>query len=217
MNYFNKSKLRIVPQLENNYDKILDDFNNFDYNYKDKLSILKIDNIFNKWKQLCKFGLQVDKKQKMLWNYPVELRKKNFGHYELEVDKKIIWDGIVLATKANLFKRFNYTYVGRKYFSETLSLFNNYKEVITVSMARFPANRIIPTHKGNRELIRIHYGIKIPEGDISFKVKNEEKKWENGKAFAFNDFYEHGGWNNTEQDRIILIVDLDRKMILRGV
>ena len=217
MNYFNKSKLRIVPQLENNYDKILDDFNNFDYNYKDKLSILKIDNIFNKWKQLCKFGLQVDKKQKMLWNYPVKLRKKNFGHYELEVDKKIIWDGIVLATKANLFKRFNYTYVGRKYFSETLSLFNNYKEVITVSMARFPANRIIPTHKGNRELIRIHYGIKIPEGDISFKVKNEEKKWENGKAFAFNDFYEHGGWNNTEQDRIILIVDLDRKMILRGV
>jgi len=217
MNYFNKSKLRIVPQLENNYDKILDDFNNFDYNYKDKLSILKIDNIFNKWKQLCKFGLQVDKKQKMLWNYPVELRKKNFGHYELEVDKKIIWDGIVLATKANLFKRFNYTYVGRKYFSETLSLFNNYKEVITVSMARFPANRIIPTHKGNRELIRIHYGIKIPEGDISFKVKNEEKKWENGKAFAFNDLYEHGGWNNTEQDRIILIVDLDRKMILRGV
>ena len=62
---------------------------------------------FNKWKQLCKFGLQVDKKQKMLWNYPVELRKKNFGHYELEVDKKIIWDGIILATKANLFKKFN--------------------------------------------------------------------------------------------------------------
>ena len=84
-------------------------------------------------------------------------------------------------------------------------------------MARFPSNRIIPTHKGNRELIRVHYGIKIPDGDISFKVKSEEKKWENGKAFAFNDFYEHGGWNNTEEDRIILIVDLDRKMILNGV
>ena len=102
-------------------------------------------------------------------------------------------------------------------FSNTLSLFNNFKEVITVSLARFPSNRIIPPHKGNKKIIRMHYGIKVPDGDISFKVKGEEKKWENGKAFAFNDFYEHGAWNNTEYDRIILIVDLDRKMILNGV
>ena len=49
MNYFNKSKLKIIPQLENNYNIILNDFNNFDYNYTDKLSKIKIDNIFNKW------------------------------------------------------------------------------------------------------------------------------------------------------------------------
>ncbi len=46
MNYFNKSKLKIIPQLENNYNIILNDFNNFDYNYTDKLSYIKIDNIF---------------------------------------------------------------------------------------------------------------------------------------------------------------------------
>ena len=217
MNYFNKSKLRIVPQLENNYNIILNDFNNFDYNYTDKLSYIKIDNIFNQWKKLCEFGLQVDKKQKMLWNYPVELRKKKFGHYELEVDNKIIWDGIILATKANLFKQFNTTYIGHKFFSSTISLFKNFKEVVTISLARFPSNRVIPPHKGNKKIIRMHYGIKVPDGDICFKVKGEEKKWENGKAFAFNDFYEHGAWNNTNSDRIILIVDLDRKMILNGV
>ena len=216
MTYFDKSKLRVASELESNYNIIVEDYNKFNYQYQDRLGKFKIDTLFKKWRGLYEFSLQVDKKNVFLGS-TVKSRKKNFGHYTLEVNNKTIWDGIVLATKANLFKRFNHTYVGRKYFSETLSLFNNYKEVITVSMARFPANRIIPTHKGNRELIRIHYGIKIPEGDISFKVKNEEKKWENGKAFAFNDFYEHGGWNNTEQDRIILIVDLDRKMILRGV
>ena len=99
----------------------------------------------------------------------------------------------------------------------SISLLKSYKEVITVSIARFPSNRIIPIHKGNRELVRIHYGIDVPDGDIAFTVKGEEKKWENGKVFAFNDFYEHGGWNNTNSDRIILIVDLDRKMILNGV
>lgn len=217
MSYFDKSKLGIVPKLESNYDVIVNDFNKFDYNYTDRLGKFKIDNLFKKWRGLYEFSLKADKRQKNVFlNSTVKSKKKNFGHYQLEVDDKLIWDGIVLATKANLFKRFNYTYIGRRYFSQTLSLFKKFKEVITVSVARFPSNRVIPTHKGNRELVRIHYGIKVPEGDIAFKVKGVEKKWENGKCFAFNDFFEHGGWNNTEYDRIILIVDLDRKMILNG-
>ena len=214
--YFDKSKLRTASELESNYDIIVKDYNNFNYTYQDRLGKFKIDTLFKKWRGLYEFSLQADKKNVFLGS-TVKSRKKNFGYYELEVDNKIIWDGIILASKANLFKKFNRTYVGRKYFSNTLSLFENFKEVITVSIARFPSNRIIPIHKGNRELVRIHYGIDVPDGDIAFTVKGEEKKWENGKAFAFNDFYEHGGWNNTNSDRIILIVDLDRKMILNGV
>jgi len=214
--YFDKSKLRTASELESNYDIIVKDYNNFNYTYQDRLGKFKIDTLFKKWRGLYEFSLQVDKKNVFLGS-TVKSRKKNYGYYELEVDDKIIWDGIILATKTNLFKKFNRTYVGRKYFSNTLSLFKNFKEVITVSIARFPSNRIIPIHKGNRELVRIHYGIDVPDGDIAFTVKGEEKKWENGKAFAFNDFYEHGGWNNTNSDRIILIVDLDRKMILNGV
>ena len=214
--YFDKSKLRTASELESNYDIIVKDYNNFNYTYQDRLGKFKIDTLFKKWRGLYEFSLQADKKNVFLGS-TVKSRKKNFGYYELEVDNKIIWDGIILATKANLFKKFNQTYVGRKYFSNTLSLFKNFKEVITVSIARFPSNRIIPIHKGNRELVRIHYGIDVPDGDIAFTVKGEEKKWENGKVFAFNDFYEHGGWNNTDCDRIILIVDLDRKMILNGV
>ena len=214
--YFDKSKLNIVSKLETKYDVVKKDYNNFNYKYQDRLGKFKIDTLFKKWRGLYEFSLQADKKNVFLGS-TVKSRKKNFGYYELEVDDKVIWDGIILATKVNLFKKFNRTYVGRKYFSNTLSLFRVCKEVITVSIARFPSNRIIPIHKGNRELVRIHYGIDVPDGDIAFTVKGEEKKWENGKVFAFNDFYEHGGWNNTEYDRIILIVDLDRKMILNGV
>ena len=214
--YFDKSKLNIVSKLETKYDVVKKDYNNFNYKYQDRLGKFKIDTLFKKWRGLYEFSLQADKKNVFLGS-TVKSRKKNFGYYELEVDDKVIWDGIILATKVNLFKKFNRTYVGRKYFSNTLSLFKNFKEVITVSIARFPSNRIIPIHKGNRELVRIHYGIDVPDGDIAFTVKGEEKKWENGKVFAFNDFYEHGGWNNTDCDRIILIVDLDRKMILNGV
>ena len=214
--YFDKSKLRTASKLESNYDIIVKDYNNFNYTYQDRLGKFKIDTLFKKWRGLYEFSLQADKKNVFLGS-TVKSRKKNFGYYELEVDNKIIWDGIILASKVNLFKKFNQTYVGRKYFSNTLSLFKNCEEVITVSIARFPSRRIIPIHKGNRDIVRLHYGVEIPDGDITFTVKGEEKKWENGKCFAFNDFYEHGGWNNTDYDRIILIVDLDRKMILNRV
>ena len=214
--YFDKSKLRVTSELESNYDTILKDFNKFNYQYEDRLGRFKIDTLFKKWKGLYEFSLQADKKNVFLGS-TVKSRKKNFGHYELEVDNKVIWDGIILATKVNIFNKFNQTYIGRKYFSSTISLFKNFKEVVTISLARFPSNRIIPPHKGNKKIIRMHYGIDVPDGDISFKVKGEEKKWENGKAFAFNDFYEHGAWNNTEYDRIILNIYIDRKMILNGV
>ena len=145
--YFDKSKLRVTSELESNYDTILKDFNKFNYQYEDRLGRFKIDTLFKKWKGLYEFSLQADKKNIFLGS-TVKSRKKNFGHYELEVDNKVIWDGIILATKANIFNKFNQTYIGRKYFSNTLSLFRVCKELITVSIARVPSNRIIPIHKG---------------------------------------------------------------------
>ena len=124
--YFDKSKLRTASELESNYDIIVKDYNNFNYTYQDRLGKFKIDTLFKKWRGLYEFSLQVDKKNVFLGS-TVKSRKKNYGYYELEVDDKIIWDGIILATKTNLFKKFNRTYVGRKYFSNTLSLFKNFK------------------------------------------------------------------------------------------
>ena len=100
--YFDKSKLTIASELESNYDTIVKDYNNFNYQYQDILGRFKIDTLFKKWKGLYEFSLQVDKKNVFLGS-TVKSRKKNYGYYELEVDDKIIWDGIILATKTYLF------------------------------------------------------------------------------------------------------------------
>ena len=104
--YFDKSKLRTASKLESNYDIIVKDYNNFNYTYQDRLGKFKIDTLFKKWRGLYEFSLQADKKNVFLGS-TVKSRKKNFGYYELEVDNKIIWDGIILASKANLLKKFN--------------------------------------------------------------------------------------------------------------
>ena len=103
--YFDKSKLRVASELESNYDTIVKDYNKFNYQYQDRLGQFKIDTLFKKWRGLYEFSLQADKKNVFLGS-TVKSRKKNFGHYELEVDNKVIWDGIILATKANIFKKF---------------------------------------------------------------------------------------------------------------
>ena len=50
--------------------------------------------------------------------------------------------------------------------------------------------------------------------DIGFGVSDQTTKWENGKCLAFSDFSTHYAWNNTEQDRINLIIDLDRSKVI---
>lgn len=63
----------------------------------------------------------------------------------------------------------------------------------------------IDVHCGgvNHEL-RMHYGLRIPDGDIAIKVGGETRHWENGKVLLFDDTFPHQVWNNTSEDRYIL-------------
>jgi beta-hydroxylase len=43
-------------------------------------------------------------------------------------------------------------------------------------------------------------------------VGNARVCWEQGKVVVFDDTFEHAVWNNTEQERIVLLFDFDRPM-----
>jgi len=217
MSYFDLSKLKISEILEDNYKTILEEYKNFNFDYTDFFSCLKIDKNFQRWKGLYESSLKIDEKYSNVFlGSSVESQQKKCNHYELEVNQQVIWEGVILSTKKNFlwFEYLSLTAAGKKFFPKTVSLLKKCKEVTTISIARFPSKQIIPPHKGNKNIIRIHFGLDVPEGDIGFYVKGVKRKWVNGKCFAFNDFFEHGGWNNTEKDRIILIVDLDRKLTI---
>ena len=79
---------------------------------------------------------------------------------------------------------------------------------MNVMLARLPSGGSLPKHRGFKALIRVHFGLVVPDGDINFWVDGDEKKWEPGKCLAFNDGSEHTAWNKTDMDRIILIMDL---------
>ena len=73
----------------------------------------------------------------------------------------------------------------------------------------------IPPHKGvTKGILRAHLGLLIPKEQENCKIRvdNEIQHWEPGKVFVLDDTFEHEVWNNTDEERVILIFDFDRPM-----
>ena len=68
----------------------------------------------------------------------------------------------------------------------------------------------IPPHNGmiNTRLIG-HLPLIIPE-DCGFRVGNSIRTWNVGEAFLFDDTIEHEAWNNSNEDRFVLIFEVWR-------
>lgn len=68
----------------------------------------------------------------------------------------------------------------------------------------------IPPHHGfvNTRLI-VHLPLVVPPG-CRFRVGNETRAWEEGKAWAFDDTIEHEAWNPSDRTRVILLFEVWR-------
>ena len=68
----------------------------------------------------------------------------------------------------------------------------------------------IPPHNGfvNTRLIG-HLPLIVP-GECVFRVGNETRPWEEGRAWVFDDTIEHEAWNRTQGTRVILLFEIWR-------
>jgi aspartate beta-hydroxylase len=66
----------------------------------------------------------------------------------------------------------------------------------------------IPPHTGvyNTRLF-VHLPLIVPPG-CRFRVGGEQREWEPGHAFVFDDTIEHEAWNDSDQPRAVLIFDI---------
>jgi beta-hydroxylase len=77
----------------------------------------------------------------------------------------------------------------------------------------------IPRHKGvTKHLLTCHLGLLVPkdEKNCRMKVSTVTVNWREGKCLVFDDTYRHEIWNDTEQDRIILLIQVKRPSRLPG-
>ena len=216
--FLDTSKFDVCSLLEDNYNIILDEYKKFKFNIVEDNSS---DENWMWWKLAYEHSLDITKnfRQDLDWDIiSFAPYKRSHSCYGLILNEQSIWEGVLLSTKAthnfNFLPELKTTEICNQYFSKTSDLVKQFDEVTSVMIARFPPNRKIPKHKGYKEIIRVHMGLVVPEGDIGFGVSDQTTKWQNGKCLAFVDSSTHYAWNNTEQDRINLIIDLDRRKVI---
>ena len=77
----------------------------------------------------------------------------------------------------------------------------------------------IPAHRGvTKGILRAHLGLIIPKEAEKCRMRVGEtiNVWREGEIFVFDDTYEHEVWNDTGDERVILLFDFDRPMRLWG-
>jgi len=73
----------------------------------------------------------------------------------------------------------------------------------------------VPPHKGpTRAVIRAHLGLVIPKEreKVWIRVDDQILNWKEGEVVLFDDTYEHEVYNNTDETRAVLFIDIDRPM-----
>lgn len=66
----------------------------------------------------------------------------------------------------------------------------------------------IPPHVGvNNARLIVHLPLVVPPG-CGFRVGAETREWTAGEAFVFDDTIEHEAWNDSDQPRAVLILDI---------
>jgi aspartate beta-hydroxylase len=80
----------------------------------------------------------------------------------------------------------------------------------SILFSRLSPGARIPPHTGvlNARLI-CHLPLIVPP-DCGFRVGGETRQWKEGELLVFDDTVEHEAWNDSDEDRVILIFDIWR-------
>jgi aspartyl/asparaginyl beta-hydroxylase (cupin superfamily) len=83
----------------------------------------------------------------------------------------------------------------------------------TIMFSTLAPKTHIPPHSSvtNTRLV-VHLPLIVPKG-CRFRVGNEIREWQEGEAWIFDDTIEHEAWNDSDQTRVILMIDIWHPML----
>lgn len=98
---------------------------------------------------------------------------------------------------------------------ETTRLIENIPGMKTAFFSLLFPGKHIPEHRGPyKGVIRCLLGLKVPEPreKCRIRVGSEVRHWEEGKCMIFDDSFPHEAWNETDDVRVVLFLDIVRPL-----
>jgi beta-hydroxylase len=102
---------------------------------------------------------------------------------------------------------------------ETAKILENIPGLLTAFYSVMLAGAHVPRHTGpSKAILTAHLGLIIPlkRENCHMQVATQNLVWEEGKVFIFDDMFDHEVWNDTNEDRIILLMHLKRPLRFPG-
>ena len=98
---------------------------------------------------------------------------------------------------------------------ETARLVESVPGMKTAMFSILAPHKHIPDHCGPyKGIVRYHLALKVPEPreQCRIRVGDEIVTWEEGRSLIFDDTYEHEVWNDTDDERVVLFLDVVRPL-----
>ena len=77
-----------------------------------------------------------------------------------------------------------------------------------------PRKHILDHRGPYKGVLRYHLGLIVPQRRAACRIRVGEdvRHWEQGKSMVFDDTYNHEVWNDTDETRVVLFVDVLRPL-----
>jgi len=108
---------------------------------------------------------------------------------------------------------FNKNSVNENSCPKTIKLLKSIPYIINAGFSCLEPNKQTDLHSDdNDKYYRYQLPLIVPKGNTGFKLNNSVINYELGKPFIFDDSNKHQAWNNTNEIRVVLICDIDKKI-----
>ncbi|MDH3282929.1 MAG: aspartyl/asparaginyl beta-hydroxylase domain-containing protein [Gammaproteobacteria bacterium] len=98
---------------------------------------------------------------------------------------------------------------------ETARLVESVPGMLTAFFSILAPGKHIPAHRGPyKGILRYHLGLIVPQPieRCRLRVADEYRTWREGGSLVFDDTYEHEVWNDTDGVRVVLFMDVVRRL-----
>ena len=99
-------------------------------------------------------------------------------------------------------------------FPKTFELLKQYSNASSAFISIIEPGCIIPPHKGKlKGIYNYHLGLVVPKSPMCYlTIDGERVHWQEGKSILFDDTFIHSVNNQTDEQRIVLFLNVKRKM-----